>query len=327
MPLTRWRFWSCAKSCWCFAVRSRGPVAGQLTGHCSPGWAGCFRVSGGAASSSGRRRSDAGTGPWRVGGPTRTGQADRASLRASAPWCCDWPEKTRAGDIAGSRGSSLRLRINLAPSTVWEILQRAGIEPAPRRSGESWRGFLRAQAAGIVACDFLTVETVLLRRLYVLVFVELASRRVHLAGITANPTWEWVTQQARNVVADLAHVTFLIRDRDAKFSKPFDDVFRSESIRIIPAPVKAPRANAVCECWIGSLRRECLDRLLIFGRGHLIHVLAEYADHFNRHRPHRSLGQRAPQDWDRPETTVAKSTHIRRRDRLGGLIHEYEIVA
>jgi hypothetical protein len=209
-----------------------------------------------------------------------------------------------------------------------KILQRAGIAPAPRRAGESWRGFLRAQAAGIVACDFLTVDTLLLRRLYVPVFVELASRRVHLACITANPTCAWVTQQARNVIADLGQARFLIRDRDAKFTKPFDDVFRSESIRIIRAPIKTPRANAVCERWIGSLRRECLDRLLIFGRGHLLQVLTEYVDHFNRHRPHRSLGQRAPQDWDHPpKITVAKLTRIRRRDRLGGLIHEYEMVA
>lgn len=161
-----------------------------------------------------------------------------------------------------------------------------------------------------------------------LVFVELASRRVHLAGITANPTWEWVTQQARNVIADLGQVKVVIRDRDAKFNKSFDDVFRSENIRIIRTPIKAPRANAVCERWIGSLRRECRDRLLIFGRGHLLHRLTEYVDHFNRHRPHRSLGQRAPQDWDQPPQTAAtKLTNIRRRDRLGGLIHEYEMVA
>jgi len=225
-------------------------------------------------------------------------------------------------------GEMTRLGIKVAPSTVWEILDRAGIEPTPHRVGETWRGFLRAQAAGIAACDFLTVDTVLLRRLYVLVFVELASRGVYLAGVTANPSWEWVTQQARNVIADLGQVKFLIRDRDAKFSKSFDEVFRSEGIRIIRTPIKAPRANAVCERWIGSLRREYIDRLLIFGRGHLVEVLTEYVDHFNRHRPHRSLGQRAPQDGDQPpRMTPASLTDIRRRDRLGGLLHEYEWAA
>jgi len=139
------------------------------------------------------------------------------------------------------QGEMARLGIQVAPSTVWGILQRAGIDPAPRRAAESWRGFLRAQAAGIVACDFLPVDTVLLRRLYALVFVELANRRVHLAGITVNPTWEWVTQQARNIIADLGRVKFLIRDRDAKFSRSFDQVFRSAGIRIIRTPMKAPR--------------------------------------------------------------------------------------
>jgi len=152
---------------------------------------------------------------------------------------------------------------------------------------------------------------VLLRRLYALVFVELANRRVHLAGITVNPTWEWVTQQARNVIADLGRVKFL-----------------SEGIRIIRTPIRAPRANAVCERWVGSLRRECLDRLLIFGRSHLVHVLTEYVDHFNRHRPHRSLGQRAPEDGDQPpQITPARLNDIRRRERLGGLLHEYERAA
>jgi len=140
--------------------------------------------------------------------------------------------------------------------------------------------------------------------------------------------WNRGNQQARNVIAYLGWLKFLIRDRDAKFSKSFDEVFRSEGIRIIRTPIKAPRANAVCERWIGSLRRECVDRLLIFGRGHLVQVLTEYLDHFNRHRPHRSLDQRAPQDGDQPpRMTPASLIDIRRRDRLGGLLHEYEWAA
>lgn len=206
---------------------------------------------------------------------------------------------------------------------MWEILRCAGIEPAPRRARESWRELLRAQAAGIVACDFLTVDTVRLRRLYVLVFVDLASRRVHLAGITTNPTWEWVTQQARNVIADLGQMKFLIRDRAAKFSKRSTTCSAPKASGSSALPSRRLEPTPSASAGLGRYAR-----LLIFGRGHLIHVLAEYADHFNRRRPHRSMGQRAPLGWDQPpKTTVAKLTHIRRRDRLGGLIHEYEMVA
>ena len=170
--------------------------------------------------------------------------------------------------------------------------------PAPRRSAETWRAFLRAQASGIIACDFFTVETVLLRRLYVLVFIELATRKVYLAGVTANPTGEWATQQARNIIEtfiDRAEpIRFLIHDRDSKFTAAFDEVFRSEAIRIIRTPIRAPRANAFIERWIGTIRRECLDRLLILNRRHLERVLPAYIQHYNSHRPHRSLNQRPP---------------------------------
>ncbi len=230
------------------------------------------------------------------------------------------------------QGELAQLGVRVAPSTVWRVLQRAGIPPAPRRASETWRAFLRAQAAGIIACDFVTVDTVLLRRFYVLAFIELQTRIVHLAGVTAHPTGEWVTQQARNFVSLFtvrpAPVLFLIRDRDTKFTAAFDEVFRSERIRIIRSPVRAPRANAVMERWFGSLRRECLDRLLILGRGHLERVLRVYVEHYNAHRPHRSLDQRAPT----PAASVKSSSGVvlqavRRHDRLGGLIHEYESAA
>jgi putative transposase len=147
----------------------------------------------------------------------------------------------------------------------------------------------------MLACDFFTVDTVLLRRLYVLFFIEIDTRRIYLSGIIAKPAGEWVTQQARNLSFVLAEGTraakFLIRDRDTKFTAGFDEVFASEGIRIIKTPVRAPRANAFAERFVGTVRRECLDRILIFGRHHLEQVLAEYIANYNEHRPHRSLDQ------------------------------------
>ena len=177
----------------------------------------------------------------------------------------------------------------IAASSVWAILKRHGIEPSPRRSGPTWAEFLTAQAKGLMACDFFHVDTVLLRRLYVLVFIHHDTRRVRIAGGTAKPVTDWVTQQARNLSMDLADqantVKFLIRDRDTKYTASFDAVFAAEGTRIIKSPVRAPRANAICERVIGTLRRECLDRMLILGRRHLEAVLAEYVEHYNSHRP------------------------------------------
>ena len=172
----------------------------------------------------------------------------------------------------------------------------------------------------------------LFRRLYALVFIELATRQIYLAGITANPTGEWATQQARNIIETFVDRTepirFLIHDRDSKFTAPFDEVFRSDGIRVIRTPVRAPRANAFMERWIGTLRRECLDRIMIVNRRHLERVLPVYIRHYNEHRPHRSLHQRPPIEEPPPgsETDVALD-HVRRRGVLGGLIHEYKIAA
>jgi putative transposase len=230
------------------------------------------------------------------------------------------------------QGELASLGVRIATSTVWSILRQAGIEPAPRRSSERWREFLRAQASGIVACDFFTVETVLFRRLYALVFIELATRQVYLAGISANPTGEWATQQARNIIETFvdrtAPIRFLIHDRDSKSTAGFDEVFRSDAIRTIRTPVRAPRANAFIERSIGTVRRECLDRILIVDRRHLDRVLPAYIRHYNEHRPHRSLHQRAPIHQAPPgsETDVALD-RLRRRNLLGGLIHEYKIAA
>ncbi len=195
----------------------------------------------------------------------------------------------------------------------------------------SWREFLRQQAAGIVECDFFTVETLWLRRLHVLFFIELKRRRVHLAGVTANPNGAWVAQQARNLIMTVAEQEqrprFLIRDRDSKFTAVFDEVFRSEGIRVIRAPVAAPRAKAHAERWVGSVRRECLDRILIVSRTHLEAVLREYIAYYNTHRPHRSLEQQPPLVETVPVAGHDHEWHVQRRDRLGGLLHEYELAA
>jgi transposase InsO family protein len=225
------------------------------------------------------------------------------------------------------------LGIDLAPSSVWNILQRHRIDPSPNRTGPTWGEFLKNQATTMLACDFFTVDTVLLRRLYVLFFIELDTRRVYVTGVTAHPTGAWVIQQARNLTMDLAErehpVRFLIRDRDTKFTASFDEIFRSEGARIIRAPTRAPRANAFAERFVGTIRRECLDRMLIVRRRHLEAVVHEYVDHYNNHRPHRSLGQSPPQQKDLapPELKNADPSRLERTDRIGGLIHEYRLVA
>jgi putative transposase len=220
-------------------------------------------------------------------------------------------------------GELLKLGSSVSASTVRRLLAKAGLEPASRRPRLSWRAFLRQQAASMLACDFFTVETVALRRLYVLFFLEVGSRRVHLAGCTANPTGSWVTQQARNLgFTDLFERTrFLLRDRDSKFSASFDEVFCSEGIRVIRTPVRAPQANAHAERFVRSVREECLDWLLIAGRRHLERVLRRYVEHYNRERPHRGLGLSPPQP--NAKSRASPTSAVERRDRIGGLLHEY----
>jgi putative transposase len=224
----------------------------------------------------------------------------------------------------------LGYRGRVGASTVWAILRRAGVDPAPKRSALTWRQFLRAQAAGVVAVDFFTVDTVLLRRLYVLFAVEVATRRVHLLGVTAHPAGEWVTQQARNLLMAIedgvGQLRFLLRDRDTKFTAAFDAVFAAEGIQVLRTPVRAPRANAYAERWVGSVRREVLDRMLIFGCWQLVSVLTEYVDHYNMHRPHRALGQAPPLGPAKPPA-ILQAGRVVRRDRLAGLVHEYAQVA
>jgi putative transposase len=227
------------------------------------------------------------------------------------------------------QGELVGLGHRVAASTVWKILKDAGLDPAPRRSGPTWRQFLSAQAHAILAVDFAHIDTVFLRRLYILVVIEHDRRLVHLAGITSHPTSAWVAQQARNLLMDLGdraeQLRFLIRDRASKFTTAFDAVFTGADLRIIRTPVRAPRANAIAERFIGSLRRECLDHLLIAGPRHLDNVLREYVQHFNTHRPRRSLDQHPPAGDPPPRSGAA--IRVRRRDRLGGIVHEYLQVA
>jgi putative transposase len=263
------------------------------------------------------------TYPRRAPGRPGTAKPVRALVLEMARDNPSWGYRRIHGELTG-------LGYKLAPSTVWQILKDAGIAPAPRRFGQTWRKFLETQAKTILAVDFFHVDTVFLRRLHVLFFIEHGTRRVRLAGITAHPTGEWVAQQARNLLMNLDDqaqgLKFLIRDRDTKFTAVFDAVFSSAAMRIIRTPVRAPRANAIAERWVSSARRECLDRMLITGERHLRLVLSEYVEHYNVHRPHRTLGQSPPAGREHP-SLIGANVRVLRRDRLGGLIREYSQVA
>ena len=218
----------------------------------------------------------------------------------------------------------------IGASTVWTILQRAGVDPAPQRTAVSWRQFLRAQARGVLAADFLAVDTVLLKRRYVLFVIEVGTRRVHVLGVTAHPLGKWVAQQAHTLLMGLedrvGQFRFLLRDRDAKFTAAFDAVVAAEAIEVLITPVRAPRANAHAERWVATVRRELLDRMLIFGCRQLLAVPAGYVAHYSGHRPHRALGQAPPLGPAEPPV-VLPTGRVARQDRLGRLIHEYAQVA
>ncbi|MEU7003936.1 integrase core domain-containing protein [Nonomuraea sp. NPDC046570] len=202
------------------------------------------------------------------------------------------------------------------------MLAAAGLGPAPRRASPTWRRFLIAQASGILACDFLHVDTVFLQRLYVLFIMEIETRRVHILGVTAHPTGAWTAQQARNLLMELGEradrFRFLIRDRDAKFTGGFDPVFAGAGVRVLKTPSRSPRANAFAERFVGTLRRECLDHLLVHGERHLRQILAEYEDHYDQHRPHQAMSLRPP--MHDPAREADLTAQIRRRPAVSGLI-------
>jgi putative transposase len=233
-------------------------------------------------------------------------------------------------------GECHKLDVAVSATSVRMILRRHRLGPAPRRGGPTWTQFLRAQAAGILACDFLTVETVGLTRLYVLFFIEVDRRRVHLAGVTAHPTGQWVTQQVRNLLMTVGDHTgrwrFLIRDRDTKFTAAFDAVLAAEDIEVVKVPPRAPRANSYAERWVRTARSECLDWVLILNRRHLHRVLTAFVGHYNAARPHRSLDLDVPTPAPRPAsvasvTALPSTGRVERVDILGGLIHEYRRAA
>jgi putative transposase len=229
-----------------------------------------------------------------------------------------WGYKRIVGELKG-------LGVLVSATSVRKVLLEAGLRPAPQRTHSSWRAFLRAQAASMLACDFLTVETVFLQRIYVLFFISLATRRIEYVACSSNPDGRWVAQQARNLVMQLGDeqaFRYLIHDRDAKFGRAFDDVFRTEGIKAIRTPVQAPNANAFAERWVRTVRADCLDHILILGRRHLEHVLRVYRRHYNEHRPHRALRLLPPCGRDPTPGTAPAGLH--RHDLLGGLIHEYD---
>jgi transposase InsO family protein len=235
-----------------------------------------------------------------------------------------WGYRRIHGELAG-------IGIPVAPSTVWEILNKAGIPPAPRRAGPTWAQFLHGQAQAILATDFFTVDLLDGTTAYVLAVIEHASRRVRILGMTAHPNNAWVTQMGRNLLMDLDggvdSIKFLLRDGDMKFTAAWDALFTAAGIQIVRSPVQAPRANAIMERWIGSCRRELLDHTLIWNQRHLRTVLRDYEAHHNEHRPHRSLAQAAPLTPLPAAITDLDTIRVRRTDRIGDLIHEYTLAS
>jgi putative transposase len=227
-------------------------------------------------------------------------------------------------------GELIGLGHRVGASTIWRILKNHAIDPAPQRSAVTWSQFLRSQAA--VACDFATIDTVRLHRYYLLFFIDVTSRQVFFAGITKHPTGSWTTQAARNLFLQhrgrLGDARALVRDRGSQFVGSFDEIFRTEGLKILKTPVRTPVANSFAERWIGTLRRELLDRTIIWNRRQLERLLTDYIDHYNQHRPHRSLNQQPPRrENEEPEQADPPPPRIVRSTRCDGLINEYRNAA
>jgi transposase len=272
------------------------------------------------------RRHAARSRPKRPGRP-RTMHSTRALVLRLARENPSWGYRRLHGEL-------LVLGIKVAASTVWEILQEAGIDPAPERACSTWADFLRSQADALLACDFFKAVTVTGARLYVLAVIEHANRRIRILGATAHPTATWVAQAAKNLVMDLEdagyRARFLIRDRDGKFPALFNAVLEDAGIGVVLSGVRMPRMNSIMERWVQTCRRELLDRALIWNQQHLLHTLREFEQFYNGHRPHQGIANARPL-YPLPAQVADPDKmgrlDIRRRDRLGGILHEYERAA
>ncbi|MCX4458272.1 integrase core domain-containing protein [Streptomyces sp. NBC_01340] len=273
-----------------------------------------------------RRRHDRLIRPKRPGRPPTERSIRRLILRMARE-NSTWGYRRIHGELA-------TLGIQIAPSTVWEILKTEGIDPAPQRTSTTWADFLRSQADALLAIDFIETVTLTGQCQYILAVIEHATRRIRILGTTAHPTATWVTQTIKNLVMDLedasAKATFLIRDRDAKFPDLIDEILTDTGIRTILTGIRTPRMNSIMERWVHTLRRELLDRTLIWNEHHLRHALREYERYYNEHRTHRSLHAAAPlRSLPEPITEPEHITHlnVRRHDRLAGILHEYQHAA
>jgi putative transposase len=231
-------------------------------------------------------------------------------------------------------GELTMLGVKVAASTVWEILKQEGLDPAPDRASTTWADFLRSQAEALLACDFIETVTLNGRRQYILVVIEHATRRIRVLGTTAHPTASWVIRAIRNLVMDLedagCRARYLIRDRDGKFPALMDGILADAGIRSVLTGIRMPRMNSIMERWVQSCRRELLDRCLLWNERHLRHALREYERFYNEHRAHQALAQAAPLRTV-PDPIIdperIADLNIRRRDRLGGVLHEYSHAA
>ena len=247
---------------------------------------------------------------------------------------CAWSGRIRAGGYRRLHGELVTLGITVAASTVWEILKGEGIDPAPHRSSTTWADFLRSQAHALLAVDFIETVTLTGQRQYILAVIEHATRRIRVLGVTAHPTAVWVTQVARNLVMDLdeasVEVRYLIRDRDAKLPALFDRILADAGIDIVLTGVRMPRMNSIIKRWVRTCRRELLDRTLVWNEIHLRRCLRQFELHYNEHRAHQAMRQAAPlRAVPAPITDPERLARldIRRSDRLGGIIHEYQHAA